>query len=330
MPKKRFKSLECPNCGARYVQASQAAGFCPGCGQENRDLDVPVWHLVEEAIESVFHLDTKSFRTAKALALQPGFLTAEFLRGRRARYVPPARLYVLISFVFFLILALPSGRRNEAGPENGGASETQGFGSTIRETHGPGFTVREIEGGPKRQGPGLTIFGVGAAELRDLRDSDLEALMRARHIPVTPLRKHLLQQMARVGRGGDEAVKHLLIKSLSSMMFLLMPFFGFLVFVLFRKSAPHYVASLVFSLHYHSFAFLLLAALSLLTRIPNLGPLMLLVPFVLGIYLFIALRVVYRRGRLATLLAVVALGVLHLAAVLLLYSAALMAGILLA
>ena len=327
MSKKRFKGIDCPNCGTRYAPTSQAASFCPGCGQENRDLDVPVWHLLEEAVESVFHLDTKSYRTAKALAFQPGFLTAEFMRGRRARYVPPARLYVLVSFIFFLILALPSGR-NEAGPVQGGAPETRGLDLTVRETRGPGFTVRQTEG--PRQGLGLTLFGLGAAELRDLSDSDLEALMRARHIPVTPLRKRLLQQMARVGRGGDEAIKHLLIKSLSFMMFLLMPFFGFLVYVLFRKSAPHYVASLVFSLHYHSFAFLLLAALSLLTRIPNLGPLVLLVPFVLGVYLFIALRVVYRRGRLVILLAVVVLGVLHLAAVLLLYWAALMAGILLA
>jgi hypothetical protein len=112
-------------------------------------------------------------------------------------------------------------------------------------------------------------------------------------------------------------------------MFALMPFFGFLLFLFFHKSTPHYVGSLVFSLHYHSFAFLLLATLSLLSRIPTLGLLVLLAPMVLAVYLCLALKSVYRRRWPAMLLASAALGLLHLASLVLLLWAAVMVGILL-
>ncbi|HXY95784.1 MAG TPA: DUF3667 domain-containing protein, partial [Steroidobacteraceae bacterium] len=36
----------------------------------------------------------------------PGFLTREFLAGRRARYLPPVRLYLVLSVVFFLCASL--------------------------------------------------------------------------------------------------------------------------------------------------------------------------------------------------------------------------------
>src|SRR4030067_247694 len=93
----------CANCGLPLAMEYQ---FCPQCGQKNHDLNVPVSHLIGEAIEGFLHLDSKSFRTVQKLVLKPGFLSSEFIKGRRVRYVAPIRLYVLISFIFFLLLAL--------------------------------------------------------------------------------------------------------------------------------------------------------------------------------------------------------------------------------
>ena len=41
-----------------------------------------------------------------ALAFKPDFLTHEFLAGRRARYLPPVRLYLVLSVLFFLCASL--------------------------------------------------------------------------------------------------------------------------------------------------------------------------------------------------------------------------------
>lgn len=78
--------------------------FCPTCGQENHDLKVPIGHVVYEFIESVFHFDTKVWNTLRAISTKPGRITSDFVQGRRARYVPPARLYVFVAFFFFLML----------------------------------------------------------------------------------------------------------------------------------------------------------------------------------------------------------------------------------
>jgi hypothetical protein len=65
--------------------------------------------LVGEWASAVAAFDTRLVRTVWPLVRRPGFLTAEFLAGRRVRYVHPLKLYLAISLVAFLVLSL-SGR----------------------------------------------------------------------------------------------------------------------------------------------------------------------------------------------------------------------------
>ncbi len=97
--KKRRKVEICHNC---HTILSLENNFCPHCGQENHDLKVPLGHLAFEVFEGFTHFDTKFYNTMRAIFLSPGKITKDFLEGRRGRYVPPVRLYFLISFVFFL------------------------------------------------------------------------------------------------------------------------------------------------------------------------------------------------------------------------------------
>lgn len=97
--KKRRKVEICHNC---HTILSAENNFCPHCGQENHDLKVPIGHLAFEVFEGFTHFDTKFYNTMRAIFLSPGKITKDFLEGRRGRYVPPVRLYFLISFVFFL------------------------------------------------------------------------------------------------------------------------------------------------------------------------------------------------------------------------------------
>jgi hypothetical protein len=48
-----------------------------------------------------------SGRTFGALLLRPGHLTAEYFAGRRQRYPPPVRLYLVLLSVLFFSLAGP-------------------------------------------------------------------------------------------------------------------------------------------------------------------------------------------------------------------------------
>lgn len=89
----------CPNCDTKI---SIKTNYCPSCGQKNQELNVPFSHLIGEFIETIFHIDTKFWNTFKTI-LVPGKLTKEFVAGKRASYMPPARFYIFVSFIFFLL-----------------------------------------------------------------------------------------------------------------------------------------------------------------------------------------------------------------------------------
>lgn len=92
------KEKICLNCGAALH-----GRFCHYCGQENIEPKDSFWHLVTHFVYDIIHFDGKFFSTLKYLLFRPGFLSHEYLRGRRADYLHPIRMYVFTSAFFFLI-----------------------------------------------------------------------------------------------------------------------------------------------------------------------------------------------------------------------------------
>jgi hypothetical protein len=74
------------------------------CGQPNIEPNVTLWQLIVHFFEDITHFDGKFFKTVKYLFKKPGFLPAEFMKGRRARYLDPVRMYLFTSAVFFLFI----------------------------------------------------------------------------------------------------------------------------------------------------------------------------------------------------------------------------------
>ena len=64
--------------------------------------------VVGEWFEDLGSLDSRLWRTLSALLFRPGLLSAEFNAGRRAAYLPPFRLYLIVSFIMFLLLSISS------------------------------------------------------------------------------------------------------------------------------------------------------------------------------------------------------------------------------
>lgn len=87
----------CSNCGAALT-----GPYCSSCGQKTPQSDLTVREFLHEATAELTQLDGKVPRTLKALLLQPGRLTLDFLAGRRARWLPPLRLYLICSVAYFL------------------------------------------------------------------------------------------------------------------------------------------------------------------------------------------------------------------------------------
>lgn len=61
-------------------------------------------HFAGHYLHELTHFDTRIFRTLRYLLSSPGFLTSEYLAGRRRRYIAPLRLYLtcfaLMLFVY--------------------------------------------------------------------------------------------------------------------------------------------------------------------------------------------------------------------------------------
>ena len=110
----------CLNCGE--VLTGQ---HCSHCGQRARVQVISLWGLVTDFLGDVFDWDSRIWRTLRPLAFRPGLLTQEFLRGRRAHYAPPFRMYLILSVAFFLIASIfDPGKDIAVNLGNGGASLT--------------------------------------------------------------------------------------------------------------------------------------------------------------------------------------------------------------
>ena len=88
----------CPNCGTELV-----GQYCGQCGQRAVSRFISIFELLRDAFGDLFELDSRLWRTLAPLMIRPGLLTKDYLEGRRARYMPPFRMYLVLSLVFFVV-----------------------------------------------------------------------------------------------------------------------------------------------------------------------------------------------------------------------------------
>lgn len=109
----------CANCGATL-----AGAYCSRCGQEKRSLDRSLGAFLLELVDGILNFDSRAWRTLVPLLFRPGEVTARYLEGQRARFVPPVRLYLFVSLLYFLMLVwLAPGADVDIPPEVEGAGD---------------------------------------------------------------------------------------------------------------------------------------------------------------------------------------------------------------
>lgn len=273
----------CLNCGAPVV-----AEWCGECGQAG-DTRLPTLRAVTgDVTHSLLHLDGRVWRTLRTLVCRPGELTRAFIAGRRQSFLPPFRLYLVASILFFALAAvLPDPAPPTVGTQGlAGAVAPQG------SAESPPAMAAEAGGCTIRTGLPL-----------------LQALDE-------PLSRACLRIRADGGRQllADFAA------TAPKLMFVFLPLMAAVALPFYRRPRRLYVEHLVLFLHNHALVFLTLAVTQLLDTAALVGG-SLAVPLHLASaglllwlvwYLFRSMRVVYGEGRGRTLGKFLALGLLYL------------------
>ncbi|HEX2190022.1 MAG TPA: DUF3667 domain-containing protein [Longimicrobiaceae bacterium] len=266
----------CANCGD-----ASPGRFCPSCGQERRTRLVSLREMAVDFLDDQLALNSRLPRTALFLLVRPGFLTAEYLRGRIARYIRPLRLYLGASVLFFLLLSLLDSGWLDAGAADGGGVRVAVEGDTIP-------LVSALAGSP----------AAGAARPWEVDGSWVDSLDVRTAVPALDgLLEEKRAHFRRMTPG--EAFREVMgqfREHVPTMMFLLLPVFALLLKLLYARRGRLYVEHFVFALHLHAFAFAAFTVM-LLARHPTVAGVLTL--WVL-LYTFLAMRRVYGQGWMRT------------------------------
>lgn len=266
MARRRNKKTHCLNCQYSF---NQDENFCPNCGQENHDLKIPFSHFVEEFLEGILHFDSKVWHTLKTLFFYPGKITNDFLEGKRVSFVPPIRLYVFFSFIFFLTLSLVFNHKDED------KKLTQ-------------IIAEEGQAKPEEINQILDSL-----EFKVNMDDSLQA--KESRIIENKLRK--ISSMT----GGDiNQLNQKIYKILSFALFFLLPIFAFIMKLMYHSSKKYYYEHFIAAIHYHVIIFiiLLIAIGFYALSIPSAAYLILFLGAL--VYFIHSLKVVYHQSWLKT------------------------------
>ena len=99
----------CLNCGARL-----RGKFCHKCGEKRTGRkDLALSGFFKTVFEKITHLDSRFLRSFFLLVARPGFLTAEYIQGRRKRYAKPISVFFIINVLYFLTIGFNAFRTYE-------------------------------------------------------------------------------------------------------------------------------------------------------------------------------------------------------------------------
>lgn len=292
----------CANCGAKL-----AGRFCSNCGQPLDNHRRSIGHLTHEFVKDIASFDSRILRTVTALLVKPGELATAFREGRTQRYVPPVRLYLFVSLIFFVVLS---------------ATNTALFQFVVNAAQ-----VNIVV----ENGKAYSIDNDGSKELRSQRYADGKphynfsskmvffARQGSLHANLTPEQMKMLnesleraEKKEKSANGSGKivhtvwATMNKLVKDPAALngaltawipraLFLLLPLFALLVAAFYwrQRKSLYFVDHLVFSLSIHSFAFALLLWAAGLAQIFSGDAVLWAMVAVLGVYLLLAMKRFY-------------------------------------
>lgn len=272
----------CENCGTKLD-----GPFCHRCGQHDFEFHRSFWHVFLEALENFFHFDAKFFRNIVTLLFRPGQLTKDFNAGKRASQMPPFRLYLFVSVLFFFLNFLGDEATgfldDEAGKFAGAPpAEKVSFRKNREEIAAafeeaarglaPGAEREKLEAAARELRAGQSASALVKSAFKQLPEAKRrEIAAKKTHQTEVPgnLKVSLSEREDNeferyMSERGSYAFDHphelkeAFLHAMPKMLLVCLPFFALFTRVLFRKSGQFYLQHLVLALHFHTFIYLFL------------------------------------------------------------------------
>ncbi len=319
----------CRNCGEPLPADAK---FCPNCSQKYSDGRITIRELWFDFVESILNFDAKIFRTIGALFI-PGKLTLEYFKGKHLSYVPPVRIFLIMAVIHFAIIGF-YGFDNLNFSLTGGQSQNNSREATYeaiflekldsaRQQVNQDFknnpTVKSALDSLRHQFKNAELdsmelgyldfhwdFTIKPTKLnlakRDIYDP-YEVIFKKYKINGVVEQLQVRQSLRLLTEKSSFA--GFLLGKLIWMVLLMMPALALVLKLLYIRRRKYFVEHLVFSFHYHAFSFLIMGvaiALNATGWFKNSGldedisaPIAFAFLAII-IYLFIAMRRVYKQG----------------------------------
>jgi hypothetical protein len=296
----------CANCGTALN-----GPFCSNCGQKASDYHRPFWWIFGEFLDSVFGYDSRTFRTIWLLFAEPGEFTRRYNSGQRASLLPPFRLFVIATVVFFLTLQL-TGLAIVA--------------FKMRTVSLASLSPEAVEAIKKETRAEVTIkdgnkisvvtmeFFVPADEIKpvkltqeerkvvlDVRE-DIEKDAKTAEADESEWLRWLSARAKRVTEGYEHALANPIKLNqplnvwLPRLMLVLVPIFALLLAIMHWVPRVYLIEHVVFSVHIHTVVFVALSLIALTVAILGDAGFLWVVWLILAIYLWMAMYRVYERS----------------------------------
>jgi hypothetical protein len=327
----------CQNCAAPL-----RGPYCTKCGQHDVDYHRSFYHLTHDLLENLFHFEGKFFTSVAWLLAKPGRLTAEFNAGRRQSQLNPLRFYIFVTVLFFLgVHLLNNGHifdfdrkkvdraasNLQATVKDAGAltkdltpAQKEEFGRLLGEA---------IEANPTRFDPKLIPELVERVKREAPATDSPDAAKPKKKKPnaTIDVGSEAGRELKRKLASGEITISKVVdeIESrVPTLLFLGMPICALLLKLLYRRSRRYYIEHLIFSVHLHTWAFLVFMVGIGYFKLAALGPRWLTTAFGWLLtgwmiwYVFAAFRTVYQQGWIKTGMKLMLLASSYLFAILML------------
>jgi hypothetical protein len=297
--------------------------FCAQCGQAAVDYRRSFRHIIVDVLDSFLNWDSKFFATIGWLIARPWHLTNQFLAGRRVRYVHPLRLYLLVSILFFFVVNYWA-KSIHADPSKLSANDRADIAAELNDPDIPpavkariraaldakGRTQPDAQTSPSPETavtPQPSVLASPSPSVTSPSPSgDFGPMVQFDKPPSTGFEKWLEQRAKeKMGEHGSKMALFIatLFSNLPYMMFCCIPLFAFVLKVLYVRKRVFYIDHLVYALHIHSFAYLAIMLIVLITiglnrSIPGAfaGWIIAALWITFTVQVFMSIRRVYRQG----------------------------------